>query len=112
MVEMGRGGHVLVGNVRTLFHLKLYVTSKQEMVAMVAVIGYCADGDDKFMEHQGTVVKDKETGEIFEITEDGEKQVLSRGERGLGTGTLEVLQIKLKIPQPGLQVPRWMLFLN
>jgi GTP-binding protein len=31
----------------------------------------------------GTVVKDKETGEIlFEITEDGEKQVLSRGGKG------------------------------
>jgi GTP-binding protein len=30
----------------------------------------------------GTVVRDKETGEVlFEITEDGEKQVLSRGGR-------------------------------
>jgi GTP-binding protein len=39
-----------------------------------------ADGDDKYIEVPlGTVVKDKETGEIlFEITEDG-KQVLSRG---------------------------------
>jgi GTP-binding protein len=43
-----------------------------------------ADGDDKFIEVPlGTVVKDKETGEIlFEITEDGEKQVLSRGGKG------------------------------
>jgi GTP-binding protein len=31
----------------------------------------------------GTVVRDKETGEVlFEITEDGEKQVLSRGGKG------------------------------
>jgi GTP-binding protein len=47
-----------------------------------------ADGDDKFEVPLGTVVKDKETGEIlFEITEDGEKQVLSRGGKG-GLGKL------------------------
>jgi GTP-binding protein len=47
-----------------------------------------ADGDDKFIEVPlGTVVRDKETGEIlFEITENGEKQVPRGGKGGLGTG--------------------------
>jgi GTPase involved in cell partitioning and DNA repair len=44
----------------------------------------------------GTVVKDKETGEtLFEITDDGEKQVLSRGGKGgLGNWHFRVLQTK------------------
>jgi GTP-binding protein len=51
----------------------------------------------------GTVVRDKETGEIlFEITENGEKQVPRGGKGGLGTGILEVLQIKPRYAQPGL----------
>jgi GTP-binding protein len=34
-----------------------------------------ADGEDKFIEVPlGTVVRDKETGEVFEITEDGENK--------------------------------------
>jgi hypothetical protein len=58
-----------------------------------------ADGEDKFIEVPlGTVVRDKETGEVlFEITEDGEKQVLSRGKGGLGNWHFRVLQTKLKI---------------
>jgi GTP-binding protein len=47
------------------------------MVEMVVVIEAGADGDDKYIEPLGTVVKDKETGEIlFEITEDGERHFL------------------------------------
>jgi GTP-binding protein len=53
----------------------------------------------------GTVVKDKETGEIlFEITEDGEKQVLSRGGKG-GLGNWHFRSSTNQTPrysQPGL----------
>jgi hypothetical protein len=49
---------------------------------------------------------------LFEITEDGEKQVLSRGGKGgLETGTLEVLQTKLQdMLNLVYQDQRWMQF--
>jgi GTP-binding protein len=57
----------------------------------------------------GTVVKDKETGEIlFEITEDGEKQVLSRGGKG-GLGNWHFRSSTNQTPrysQPGLPEQR------
>jgi GTP-binding protein len=53
----------------------------------------------------GTVVRDKETGEVlFEITEDGEKQVLSRGGKG-GLGNWHFRSATNQTPryaQPGL----------
>jgi GTP-binding protein len=62
-----------------------------------------ADGDDKYIEVPlGTVVKDKETGEIlFEITEDGE----SRFSRGGGLGNWHFRSSTNQTPrysQPGL----------
>ena len=106
----GRGGHVyLVGNkgLWTLFHLKF---------ARHIKAGYGgdgsgdrstgADGEDKFIEVPlGTVVKDKETGEtLFEITEDGEKQILCRGGKG-GLGNWHFRSSTNQTPrysQPGL----------
>jgi GTP-binding protein len=106
----GRGGHVyLVGNkgLWTLFHLKF---------ARHIKAGYGgdgsgdrstgADGEDKFIEVPlGTVVKDKETGEtLFEITEDGEKQILARGGKG-GLGNWHFRSATNQTPrysQPGL----------
>src|SRR6218665_1558881 len=65
-----------------------------------------ADGDDKIIEVPlGTVVKDKETGEtLFEITEDGEKQILARGGKG-GLGNWHFRSSTNQTPryaQPGL----------
>jgi GTP-binding protein len=70
------------------------------------VVKYRADGEDKFIEVPlGTVVRDKETGEVlFEITEDGEKQVLSRGGKG-GLGNWHFRSATNQTPryaQPGL----------
>ena len=106
----GRGGHVfLVGNkgLWTLFHLKF----ARHIKAGHGGDGggdrsTGADGDDKFIEVPlGTVVKDKETGEtLFEITEDGEKQILSRGGKG-GLGNWHFRSSTNQTPrysQPGL----------
>jgi len=106
----GRGGHVyLVGNkgLWTLFHLKF---------ARHVKAGHGgdgggdrstgADGDDKYIEVPlGTVVKDKETGEVlFEITEDGEKRILAQGGKG-GLGNWHFRSSTNQTPryaQPGL----------
>ena len=106
----GRGGHIyLVGNkgLWTLFHLKF----ARHVKAGNGGDGSGdrstgADGDDKIIEVPlGTVVKDKETGEIlFEITEDGERQVLSRGGKG-GLGNWHFRSSTNQTPrysQPGL----------
>jgi GTP-binding protein len=79
MEVMEVGGHVyLVGNkgLWTLFHLKFARHIKARCDGS-GDRSTGADGDDKFIEVPlGTVVKDKETGEtLFEITDDGEKQV-------------------------------------
>ena len=84
----GRGGHVyIVGNegLWTLYHLKF-------MRHIKAVHGgdggssrsTGADGEDRVIEVPlGTVVKDKETGEVlFEITEHNEKRILGQGGKG------------------------------
>ena len=65
-----------------------------------------ADGEDIILKvPAGTVVKDKETGEtLFEITEDGEKQVLCRGGKG-GLGNWHFRSSTNQTPryaQPGL----------
>lgn len=84
----GRGGHVfLVGNksLWTLLHLKF----ARHIKAGHGGDGGSsrstgADGEDKFIEVPlGTVVKDQETGDVlFEITEDGQKEILAKGGKG------------------------------
>jgi len=84
----GRGGHVIVrGNAQmwTLLHLK----HKRHIKAGHGEGGSKntstgAEGEDVYVEVPlGTVAKDAETGEtLFEITEDGEQQILAKGGRG------------------------------
>lgn len=84
----GRGGHVIVRgnkNLWTLLHLKF----KRHIKAGHGEDGSSsrstgAQGEDAYIEVPlGTIAKDAETGEVlFEITEDGEEQVLIKGGRG------------------------------
>lgn len=84
----GRGGHIIVRgnkNLWTLLHLKY----KRHVKAGHGEAGSGsrstgAEGEDAYVEVPlGTVAKDPETGEVlFEITEDGEEQILVRGGRG------------------------------
>ena len=84
----GRGGHVIVKgnkNLWTLLHLK----HKRHIKAGHGGDGSGsrstgAEGKDAYVEVPlGTVAKDPETGEVlFEITEDGEEQILVKGGRG------------------------------
>lgn len=84
----GRGGHVIVKgnkNLWTLLHLKY----KRHIKAKHGEDGSSsrstgAEGDDVYVEVPlGTIAKDGETGEVlFEITEDGEEQILLKGGRG------------------------------
>ncbi|MGB0881580.1 MAG: GTPase ObgE [Vicingaceae bacterium] len=84
----GRGGHVIVkGNAQmwTLLHLK----HKRHIKAGHGASGSKntstgAEGEDVYVQVPlGTVAKDAETGEtLFEITEDGEEQILVKGGRG------------------------------
>lgn len=84
----GRGGHVIVkGNAHmwTLLHLKYRKHIKAEHgQAGSRMDRHGANGADRYIEVPlGTVAKDPETGEIlFEITEDGQEQVLMKGGRG------------------------------
>lgn len=84
----GRGGHIILrGNSQhwTLLHLKY----KKHVIAESGKGGEGgrrsgADGKDMILEVPlGTVAKDAETGEKrFEITEDGQEVILTRGGRG------------------------------
>lgn len=84
----GRGGHIILrGNAQlwTLLHLKY----KKHVIADAGKGGEGgkrtgADGKDVILEVPlGTVAKDAETGEKrFEITEDGQEVILTRGGRG------------------------------
>jgi GTP-binding protein len=84
----GRGGHVILrGNKQmwTLLHLKY----RKHVLGNDGKNGnkgdrHGADGDDVYLDVPlGTIAKDAETGEVlFEITEDGEQQILMRGGRG------------------------------
>lgn len=84
----GRGGHVILrGNKQmwTLLPLKFAKHIKAgHGVHGSGQLKTGAEGEDKIMDVPlGTVAKDAETGEIlFEITEDGEQQILQRGGRG------------------------------
>ena len=84
----GRGGHIILkGNKQlwTLLHLKY----RKHIMAEDGETGRGklmtgADGEDQVLEVPlGTVARDFESGEIlFEITEDGEQQILLKGGRG------------------------------
>ena len=84
----GRGGHIIVKgdkNLWTLLHLKY----KRHIKAGHGGSGggstsTGANGEDAYVHVPlGTIAKDVETGEVlFEITEDGEEQILVRGGRG------------------------------
>ncbi|NVK50082.1 MAG: GTPase ObgE [Cyclobacteriaceae bacterium] len=84
----GRGGHIILrGNAQlwTLLHLKY----KKHVIAEAGKPGEGgrrsgANGQDVILEVPlGTVAKDAETGEKrFEITEDGQEVVLTKGGRG------------------------------
>lgn len=106
----GRGGHVyIVGNegLWTLFHLKF----ARHIKAGHGGDGGSSrstgsDGDDRIIEVPlGTVVKDKETGEVlFEITEHGEKRIIAEGGKG-GLGNWHFRSSTNQTPryaQPGM----------
>jgi GTP-binding protein len=84
----GRGGHIIIqGNKQmwTLLHLKyLKHVHANDGVNGAGQRMTGADGEDIILEVPlGTVVKDAETGEIlFEITKDGESEILMRGGHG------------------------------
>lgn len=105
----GRGGHIILrGNAQlwTLLHLKY----KKHIFAGHGESGSRqrstgADGEDIILEVPlGTVAKDAETKEIlFEITEDGEEQILLPGGRG-GLGNTNFKSATNQTPryaQPG-----------
>lgn len=105
----GRGGHVIVrGNAQmwTLLPLKYQKhikASSGENGAGQEKSG--ANGEDKYIEVPlGTVAKDEETGEtLFEITEDGQEQILVKGGRG-GLGNVHFKSSTFQTPrfaQPG-----------
>jgi GTP-binding protein len=106
----GRGGHVIIKgskNLWTLFHLKFLRHVKSGHGGdggSSRSTGH--DGEDKFIEVPlGTVVKDKETGEIlFEITDDKETKILARGGKG-GLGNWNFRSSTNQTPryaQPGI----------
>ncbi len=106
----GRGGHViLVGNkgLWTLFHLKFLRHVKAGHGGDGGSSRSTgADGEDKIIEVPlGTVVKDKETGEVlFEITEHGESRVIAKGGKG-GLGNWHFRSSTNQTPrysQPGM----------
>lgn len=84
----GRGGHVIVrgsSNKWTLLHLKYHKHIKAEHGGDGSRMDrHGADGSDKYIDVPlGTVAKDPETGEVlFEITEEGQEEVLMQGGRG------------------------------
>lgn len=84
----GRGGHIIVRGNRNLWTL-LPLKYRKHVIAGSGGHGssgnkFGADGEDIILEVPlGTVAKDAETGEfLFEITADGEEQVLLYGGRG------------------------------
>ena len=106
----GRGGHVILKgnkNLWTLFHLKFLRHVKAGHGGNGGSSRSTgADGEDKFIEVPlGTVVKDKETGEVlFEITEHDETKILAKGGKG-GLGNWHFRSATNQTPryaQPGL----------
>lgn len=106
----GRGGHVILKgnkNLWTLFHLKFLRHVKAGHGGDGGSSRSTgADGEDKIIEVPlGTVVKDKETGEIlFEITEHDEIKILVKGGKG-GLGNWHFRSATNQTPryaQPGI----------
>ncbi len=106
----GRGGHVIIrGNesLWTLHHLRF----QRHIKAGHGGDGGSSrstgsDGEDRFIDvPHGTVVKDKETGELlFEITENGEEKILAKGGKG-GLGNWHFRSSTNQTPryaQPGM----------
>ncbi len=106
----GRGGHVIIrGNesLWTLHHLRF----QRHIKAGHGGDGGSSrstgsDGEDRYIEVPlGTVVKDKETGELlFEITENGEEKILAKGGKG-GLGNWHFRSSTNQTPryaQPGM----------
>lgn len=105
----GRGGHiVLKGNAQfwTLLHLKY----RKHIIASDGGPGSSStstgkSGKDELLEVPlGTIARDAETGEVlFEITEDGQTEILTPGGRG-GLGNWHFKSSTLQTPrfaQPG-----------
>ncbi|WP_040278792.1 GTPase ObgE [Psychroserpens damuponensis] len=105
----GRGGHIIIrgnSNLWTLLHLKF----KRHARAGHGSHGSKsrstgADGEDVYLDVPlGTVVKDTETDEtLFEITFDGEEQIVAQGGRG-GLGNWHFKNSRNQTPryaQPG-----------
>jgi len=84
----GRGGHVIVrGNKQmwTLLHLKFNKHTKaQHGEPGRGNQKTGAEGNDAYIDVPiGTIARDNETNEIlFEISEDGQEEILKRGGRG------------------------------
>lgn len=106
----GRGGHVILrgnSNLWTLFHLKF----KKHIRAGHGEHGSKsrssgADGEDMYIDVPlGTVVRDTETNAIiFEITDEGEEQIVAKGGKG-GLGNWHFKSSTNQTPryaQPGL----------
>ena len=84
----GRGGHIILRGNKQLWTL-LSLKYKKHVIAKVGEHGgesnrTGAEGEDVILDVPlGTVAKDVETGEtLFEITEDGEMQIIVAGGRG------------------------------
>lgn len=100
----GRGGHIILkGNKQlwTLIHLKY----RKHIIAEPGAGGSSSNssgkqGKDEYLEVPlGTVARDEETGEIqFEITEDGQEEILVHGGRG-GLGNANFKNSTLQSPQ-------------
>ncbi len=105
----GRGGHIILKGNRhrwTLLHLKYRKHVKAEAGEPGRANNkFGAEGKDVILEVPlGTLAKDAETGEVlFEITEDGEEQILMKGGRG-GLGNTHFKSATNQTPryaQPG-----------
>lgn len=100
----GRGGHIILKGNRNLWTL-LSLKYRKHVIASAGENGSGgnksgSDGEDIILEVPlGTVAKDAETGEfLFEITEDGEKQILLDGGRG-GLGNANFKSATNQTPQ-------------
>ncbi len=112
----GRGGHIILkGNEQlwTLLHLKYRKHVKAGHGGDGSgALKTGADGEDVILEVPlGTVVRDAETGDVkFEITEEGEEYILSKGGRG-GLGNNHFKSSTNQTPryaQPGeLGIEEW-----
>lgn len=106
----GRGGHIYMRgnkNLWTLYSLKFVRHVKAGHGGDGGSSRSTgADGEDKYLDVPlGTVVKDKDTGDVlFEITEDGETKIIAKGGKG-GLGNWHFRSSTNQTPrysQPGM----------